>query len=97
MNKMIKVLNNDKFKNKTICKEVLYRLSNGVSLSTEWAYVYNDVINYNMDLKLSIERVFMHPRGRSNHVDWAYAEFSKLYHGLITHYNYKHRTRPCII
>lgn len=90
---MIKELNNNKFKNKTICKEALYRLSNGMYFDIEWAYVYNDVINHNTDLDISIKRVFMHPCGLSNHVDWAYSELSKLYHGLITHYNYKHRMR----
>ena len=80
-----------KFKNKELCKDVLQRLANGMFFSTEWEHVYNDVINWNMDLDISIKSVFMHPRGLANHVDWAYSEFSKLYHGLVTHYNYKHR------
>lgn len=83
----------NKFKNKLLYKEVLQRLVDGMFFSAEWKHVYNDVIYGNMDLDKSIGIVFMHPRGLPNYVDWAHAEFSKLYHGLVTHYNYKHRTK----
>lgn len=77
------------FKNKELCKDVLQRLANGYLLETEWQYVYNDVVNYNMDLDISIKSVFTNPRGGGNEVDWAYLEFSKIYHKFITNYNFK--------
>ena len=86
-----------KFKNKELCKEVLQHLVNGMFFSAEWQHVYHDVIYGNMDLDTSIGIVFMHPRGLPNYVNWAHAEFSKIYHGFITHYNYQHRIRWCII
>lgn len=75
------------FKNKELCKDVLQHLANGYLLENEWQYVYNDVVNYNMDLDISIRSVFKNPRRIGNQVDWAYREFSKLYHSYITNYN----------
>lgn len=75
------------FKNKELCKDVLQRLANGFFFNIEWRYVYNDVVNNNMDLNRSIRSVFLSPRGLESHVNWAYSEFSKVYHGVITHYN----------
>ena len=75
------------FKNKELCQEVLQRLANGWLLDIEWKDVYNDVINYNMNLDRSIRSVFNDPRRIGNQVNWAYREFSKTYHGVITHYN----------
>lgn len=72
------------FKNKALYKDVLQRLANGYLLDIEWKHVYNDVINYDMDLDISIQSVFMNPRGIGNQIEWAYSEFSKVYHKLIT-------------
>lgn len=77
------------FKNKELCKDTLQRLSDGCLFDAEWQCVYNDVVNYNMDLDISIKSVFMNPRGIGNEVDWAYYEFSKIYHKFITNYNFK--------
>lgn len=77
------------FKNKELYKDVLQRLANGYLLEDEWQYVYNDVVNYDMDLDISIRSVFKNPRGIGNQVSWAYREFSKLYHSYITNYNLK--------
>lgn len=81
------------FKNKELCKDVLQRLANGYFLESEWQYVYNDVVNYNMDLDISIRSVFKNPRRIGNYVDLAYREFSKLYHSYITNYNLKKKMR----
>lgn len=72
------------FKNKELYKDVLWRLANGYFLDIEWKRVYNDVINRNMDLDASIRIVFINPRGIGNQIDWAYSQFSKVYHKLIT-------------
>ena len=77
------------FKNKELYKDVLQRLANGYLLEDEWQYVYNDVVNYDMDLDISIRSIFKNPRRIGNQVNWAYREFSKLYHSYITNYNLK--------
>lgn len=81
------------FKNKELCKDVLQRLANGFFFNIEWRYIYNDVVNNNMDLNRSIRSVFLTTRCLENQVDWAYLEFSKSYHKIITNYNLKKKFR----
>ena len=81
------------FKNKELCKNTLQCLANGHLFDAEWQYVYNDVVNYDMDLDITIKSVFTNPRGIGNEVDWAYSAFSKMYHTFITNYNRKKKFR----
>lgn len=81
------------FKNKELYKDTLQHLINIYRFDIEWRYIYNDVVNNNMNLDKSIRSVFLTTRCLENQVDWAYSEFSKSYHKIITNYNLKKKFR----